>query len=739
MEFRILGAVEVRRDDEVVSVGGAKPRAILAVLLLHANQAVSAGTLALVLWGEDAAPRMVRAVQVHVSRLRKALADPDVLVTTPAGYVLRVRPGELDADRFQRLMDDGRRRLAAGRAEAASAAFREALSLWRGQPLAELGSAPFARPEIGRLEEQRLIALEARVEADISAGRHVEVVGELQQLVAEHPLREHLHALRMLALYRTGRQADALEAYRHTRALLVEELGIEPGPELRDLHQAMLAHDPALAPPQRGVSRAGERPPTTPVTTLARARDAVARHAWGEAHDLLATADAAADLSPEDLELLAAATFWSGPTQRCVDAHARAYSGYMDDDDRRGAARVAVQLALEYATRGSASVAAGWLKRAERLLEAEPECPEQGYFAYTHARFARAQGDLDAAFRGARRAAELGRRFGHRELEILGVNFQGYVLLAQSNIKQAWALIDEASAAAIAGELAPIAAGIVFCHTISACRDVGDFRRAAEWTDQFERWCDQTALPGFPSGDCRVHRAEVLRVKGEWEEAEREARLACDDLLGFQLNVEAAEAFYEIGEIRRRVGDEEGAEDAFRRAHELGWDPQPGLALLMLGQGKTEAARRAIERAVSACADCLSRMRLLPVWVDVTLAAGEPGSARTALTDLESIAADYGSAAFHAAAAAARGSILLAEGDAGGARKSLQQACRLWQEVRAPYEAARARTVLAEAYRAEGDEDAAELELRAAEAAFIRLGAMPDAHRAAELAAAPLL
>jgi DNA-binding SARP family transcriptional activator len=734
MEFRILGPLEVRRDKRVVGLGGAKPRALLAALLLHANRAVNTGTLAMALWGEEAAPSLVKAVHVHVSRLRKALGDPDVLVTTPAGYVLRVRPGELDADRFQRLTDDGRRRLAAGRVEAASAAFREALSLWRGPPLAELESAPFARAEIGRLEEQRLIALEARVEADIAAGRHVEVVGELQQLVAEHPLREHMHALRMLALYRTGRQADALEAYRHTRAVLVEELGIEPGPELRDLHQAMLAHDPGLAPPQAGV-----RPFTTPVAAVARARDAVARHAWGEAHDLLATADAAADLSPEDLELLAAATFWSGPTQRCVDAHARAYAGYMDDDDRRGAARVAVQLALDYSTRGSASVAAGWLTRAERLLEAEHECPEHGYFAYTHARFARAQGDLDAAAQGARRAAEVGRRFGVRELEILGVNFEGYVLVAQGNIEQAWALIDEASAAAIAGELAPTAAGIVFCHTISACRDVGDFRRAAEWTDQFERWCDQTALPGFLSGDCRVHRAEVLRVKGAWVEAEREARLACDDLLGFQLNVEAAEAFYEIGEIRRRVGDDEGAEDAFLRAHELGWDPQPGLGLLMLRQGKTEAARRAIERTAAACADCLSRMRLLPALVEVTLAAGEPGSARPALADLEEIAADYGSAAFHAAAAAARGSILLAEGDAGGAQKSLQQARHLWQELHAPYEVARARTVLAEAYRAEGDEEAAELELRAAESAFMRLGATPDANRVAELAAARLL
>jgi DNA-binding SARP family transcriptional activator len=733
MDFRILGPLEVLDEGRVVALAGSKQRALLALLVLHANETLSTERLVDELWGERPPDGAAKTVQVRISRLRRALADgagdgrAELLVTREHGYQLELEPERLDAHRFERLLAEGRGELAAGGPDRAASTLESALSLWRGPVLADLAYEPFARREIARLEDLRVAALEYLIEARLALGCHVEVVGQLETLIAEHPYRERLRAQLMLALYRSERQADALQAYQDARTTLVKELGIEPGERLRELERAILAQDPAL-----GLRAA------TPVAALARAREAIGRHAWGEAYDLLATADAAAELSPEDLELLAAAAFWSGPTQRCVDAHARAYSGYMDEHDRRGAARVAVQLALEYATRGSASVAAGWLKRAERLLEAEPECPEQGYFAYTHARFARAQGDLVAAFRGARRAAELGRRFGVRELEILGVNFQGYVLLAQGNIEHAWALIDEASAAAIAGELAPLAAGIVFCHTISACRDVGDLRRAAEWTDQFERWCDQTALPGFPSGDCRLHRAEVLRVKGAWMEAEREARLACDDLLGFQLNVEAAEAFYEIGEIRRRVGDEVGAEDAFRRAHELGWDPQPGLGLLMLGQGKTEAARRAIERAVSACTDCLSRMRLLPVWVEVTLAAGEPGPARSALADLENIAADYGSAAFQAAAAAARGSILLAEGDAGGARKSLQQAYHLWQELHAPYEVARARTVLAEAYRAEGDEEAAELELRAAASAFTRLGAMPDAHRAAELAAARL-
>ena len=253
MEFGILGPLEVRADGHAVPLGGARPRAVFAVLALNANRPVSAERLALALWGEDAPPSAVKTVQVYVARLRKALDDPDVLVTTPAGYRLRVRPGELDAERFESLVADGREALAAGRGDDAAAALRAALELWRGPPLAEVASAPFAPAEIARLEEQRLAALEVRVEADLAAGRHPELVAELGQLRTEHPWRERLHAQLMLALYRSGRQADALEAYRHAREVLVEQLGIEPGAELHHLHEAILAHDPGIdVPPAAG-------------------------------------------------------------------------------------------------------------------------------------------------------------------------------------------------------------------------------------------------------------------------------------------------------------------------------------------------------------------------------------------------------------------------------------------------------------------------------------------------------
>ena len=292
MEFGILGPLEVRADGRPVALGGARPRAVFAVLALNANQPVSAERLALALWGEDAPPSAVKTVQVYVARLRKALEDPDALVTTPAGYRLRVRPGELDAERFEERVATGRDALANGRAEEAAAELRAALALWRGPPLAELASAPFAPPEIARLEEQRLAAVEVRVDADLAAGRHAELVGELQQLTTQHPWRERLHAQLMLALYRSGRQADALEAYRHARDVLIGQLGIEPGADLNELQQAILAHDPALDAPPATAPPSGDRRTTLPLApnrTIGRERtlEAIAEHLRADSVRLL--------------------------------------------------------------------------------------------------------------------------------------------------------------------------------------------------------------------------------------------------------------------------------------------------------------------------------------------------------------------------------------------------------------------------------------------------------------------
>ena len=280
MDFRILGPLEVRDDIGAVALGGVKPRAVLAVLLLHADESVSAERLAHALWGEDAPAGAAKTVQVYVSRLRKALGDPGIVATTPAGYRLRLSEDELDATRFGRLVDDGRRALGAGRPEYAASLLRDALEMWRGPPLADLAFEPFAAPEITRLEEQRQSALESRVDADLAAGRHTALVGELQRLAALYPTRERLAGQLILALYRCERQADALEAYRDARERLVEEAGVEPGPELRRLHDAVLRQDPSLDPPAPATELPDELDTAAAPRLAGREAELAALHEW---------------------------------------------------------------------------------------------------------------------------------------------------------------------------------------------------------------------------------------------------------------------------------------------------------------------------------------------------------------------------------------------------------------------------------------------------------------------------
>ncbi|HXY72904.1 MAG TPA: BTAD domain-containing putative transcriptional regulator [Actinomycetota bacterium] len=255
MEFLLLGPVEVRDGERLLPIGGAKQRALLADLLLHTGDVVSTDRLIDDLWGSEPPPTAPKMVQVFVSRLRAALEVDGagrVLVTAPPGYLMRVEDAQLDLQRFESLVAAGRAALLTDPARAA-ADLREALTLWRGAPLANVAQEPFAQLAIPRLEEMQLLATEDRVDADLALGRHGEVVGEVRDLVAQNPLRERLRAQLMLALYRSGRQAEALEVYRDTRVTLIDELGIEPGPDLQRLEAAVLRQDPALELPEAGV------------------------------------------------------------------------------------------------------------------------------------------------------------------------------------------------------------------------------------------------------------------------------------------------------------------------------------------------------------------------------------------------------------------------------------------------------------------------------------------------------
>jgi YVTN family beta-propeller protein len=281
VDFRILGPLEVRNQGHELPIAGSKQRAVLAILLLHANEVVSSDRLIEELWGGEPPASAAKSLQVHISRLRRSLESGDatvpdgVIVTRGGGYVIRVGPNELDRERFERLVDEGARALAGGAPEHAAEMLREALGLWRGPPLADFAYESFAQPEIGRLQELRLTAVEKRIEADLACGRHAQTIGELESLIDRHPLREGLRAQLMLALYRSGRQAEALETYRDARRALVDELGIEPGEELRELERAILAHDPSLGgpvPPARPEHRDSARPQEPPEAAVTAPR-----------------------------------------------------------------------------------------------------------------------------------------------------------------------------------------------------------------------------------------------------------------------------------------------------------------------------------------------------------------------------------------------------------------------------------------------------------------------------------
>ncbi len=459
---------------------------------------------------------------------------------------------------------------------------------------------------------------------------------------------------------------------------------------------------------------------------LEAGRAAIQRHAWRDALELLRAADTVTRLLPEDLEAMAEAAWWNGLLGACIDARERAYKMYLDAGNNRRAGYEALTLARDYFSKHESSVAAAWFNRADRLLEPEPECVEKAWLLRTRAVIAiEGERRFEIGINFARQAVEMATRLKDRDLTALGLQDQGRALVAMGKVNEGMALMDEATVAAVAGELTPWVTGVIYCNTITVCQRIVDIRRAGEWTEAAKRWCERQAIAGFP-GMCRVYRAEILRLRGAWREAEQEARRACEELKEFNLGY-CSEAFYEVGEIRLHMGDLAGAEDAFRHAHELGRDPQPGLALLRLAEGKLSAALTSIKSAVAGqTRDRLVRAKLLPALVEIALHNNDLNEAENAVKELEGIAKEYGTSAFEALALDAAAAVHLVRGDAVQAQAKLREGVRIWQDVDAPYEAARSRLMLAEAYRGLGDFDNAALELESARSAFERLGATPD-------------
>jgi class 3 adenylate cyclase len=458
-------------------------------------------------------------------------------------------------------------------------------------------------------------------------------------------------------------------------------------------------------------------------------REALGRHAWQEAFELLSEADRAALLSASDLASLAEAAWWAGRIDDAMAGRERAYAAYLEEGERSNAAMVALLLARDHRGRGEGSQAGAWTGRAERLLENEPESAAHGWMVRMRARGAFEAGQFQPALELCEEALQIGMRLRDQDLQAMALQGKGEALVSLGHVEEGRALQDEATVAAVSGELSPFVTGLIYCNVIADCADLGDYGRAGEWTEAARRWCERQSITGFP-GVCRVHRAEIMRLRGSWAEAADEAQQACTELEGHGLLALAGEAFNELGHIRLRMGDLPAAADAFRQANELGQEPQPGLALLRLAEGKVDQARASIERALdTAGADRLRRAKLLPLRAQLAGRAGDLTAARAATEELEEIAEDVGTTAFHARALESRGVLVMAEGRPAEAIAILRRARGSWTEIDLPYEAAATRELLGEAYRAAGDEDAATLELDAARSSFERLGAVLDARR----------
>jgi DNA-binding NarL/FixJ family response regulator len=476
----------------------------------------------------------------------------------------------------------------------------------------------------------------------------------------------------------------------------------------------------------RALSGAGE---------LARGREAAGRLGWAEAYAALSRAEQSVALAAEDLELLACATYLLGDADECRQTLQRAHRAYAAGGDFGRAARCVFWVAFTLLLEGDLAQASGWLARANRLVESqEQECAEHGLLLLPAVVQAAAAGDYATSQATAARAAEIGARTGDADLYALALHFQGRALVKDGRVRQGLALLDEAMVAVVAGEVWPPVAGNIYCSMIDACQEIADLHRAHEWTGALTAWWEtQPDMVTF-SGQCLIHRAEILQLRGDWPQAIEEAKRARERQSRAADKYATGAGWYRQAEVYRASGDFAAAVDAYLEASRWGAEPQPGLALLRLAEGKTTAAESAIRRVLAETTDRLGRAKLLPAYVEIMLMVGDVPAAREAAGELAEIAAEYDSTALRAAADHCLGSAMLAEGDARNALGALRGAWQTWRELEVPYEAARVRVLIGLGCRALGDEEGAALELDAARRVFAQLGAAPDLTRTAALA-----
>ncbi|MCG6877222.1 MAG: response regulator transcription factor [Betaproteobacteria bacterium] len=460
-------------------------------------------------------------------------------------------------------------------------------------------------------------------------------------------------------------------------------------------------------------------------------RSAFARRQWRTAYARLSAADRDASLDPTDLERLATAAYLVGQDDHAVTLWARVHHDWIDRSDLERAVYWGYWLSIVQLVRGEPAQATGWLARARRLDSARHEVSAvQGYGEVVGGLLAMGSGDLAGAAARFAAAVVLAERFDDSDLLALGLLGQGQALIMQHELAEGTARLDEAMLGITAGKVSPVLAGIVYCAVILTCQRTFDLARAHEWTRQLDVWCAaQPDLTPF-RGECLVHRSQVLQARGDWSGALDEAAKARDHLAA-RSEVVVGRACYQQGELHRLRGEFDAAEQMFRDADRYGCEPQPGISLLRLATGEVDGAAAAIRRAVDAAVDVpgptggLSRPRLLGPLIEILLALGDATGARKAADELAAISAKLNTPYLAAASAHSSGAVLLAEGETQAAQACLREAWMLWQQLEMPYESACVRVLLGQVCRRLDDRETARMHFDAARAVFQRLDAAP--------------
>ncbi|HEY9337756.1 MAG TPA: LuxR C-terminal-related transcriptional regulator, partial [Kribbella sp.] len=464
------------------------------------------------------------------------------------------------------------------------------------------------------------------------------------------------------------------------------------------------------------------------VDDLQRARSAYERRDWASAYDRLATVDGepGSALGPDELMTLATAAFLLGDTDSCIRALQRGYRLRTDAGEVLGAVRFAFWLALVLNIRGEVAVGSGWAARAQRLLADQPDdVLERGYLRVHDFFRCLDAGDFPGALAVSEDMIGIARRHADPDLLAQSLVCKGRLLMYSGRVPEGLALLDEAMVAVAAGELSPIFAGNVYCAMIEACQEVLDFARASAWTTALTRWCDsQPDLVPF-TGQCAVHRGQILRVHAAYPEALAEFEDACRRYAASGSQAAAGLALAERGDVLRIRGDVAAAEASYDEAAGFGYEAQPGRALLMVARGRVPGALAAVRRLLTETGDPVHRSRLLAGAVEVLLAGDARSDAEAAADELAAIAQGFGCAGLRASAAYCSALVALADDDPDRALPHARTAARLWDELWAPYEVARAKVLVGRAVRLLGDEDSAAAEFTAACRSFAEIGAAP--------------